>query len=150
MDPLSASVDESRTDLLPSSSAALFEQFLNERRYLKNVTADTIDWYETAFKAFRRTLNDDAPPITKTTRQSFVVKMRQRNVKPVSVNRDRAELLADLERHFIHKIPPGFKDASKDDGGIGDLLIGRPTEVRRVEPPVRRKPARPWSSPAAS
>jgi len=34
---------------------ALFKQFLNERRYLKNVTADTIDWYETAFKAFRRT-----------------------------------------------------------------------------------------------
>jgi len=60
MDPLSASVDESRTDLLPSSSAALFEQFLNERCYLKNVTADTIDWYEAALKAFRRTLNDGA------------------------------------------------------------------------------------------
>jgi len=42
----------------------LVEQFLNERRHLKNVTADTIEWYETAFKAFRRTLNDDAPVIT--------------------------------------------------------------------------------------
>jgi site-specific recombinase XerD len=49
-------------------------------------TADTIDWYETAFKAFRRTLNDDAPAVTKATLQSFVVRMRQRNVKPVSVS----------------------------------------------------------------
>jgi integrase family protein with SAM-like domain len=68
---------------LPS---ALFQQFLNERRYLKNVTPDTIEWYETAFKAFERTLHDDAPVITKTSLQNFVVKMPQRNVKAVSVN----------------------------------------------------------------
>ena len=83
MDPLSASVLDHRTDLL---SSALFAQFLDERRYLKNVTRDTIEWYETAFKAFRWTLNDDAPAITKASLQTFVVKMRQRNVKPVSVN----------------------------------------------------------------
>jgi len=86
MDPLSTSVVECHVDLLSPSSATLFEQFLNERRYLKNVTPDTIDWYETAFKAFRRTLSNDAPPITKSSLQSFVVKMRQRDVKPVSVN----------------------------------------------------------------
>jgi hypothetical protein len=49
MDPLSASVDEPRRDLL---SSALFRQFLDERHYLKNVTPRTIEWYETAFKAF--------------------------------------------------------------------------------------------------
>jgi hypothetical protein len=47
MDPLSASVVDHRCDLL---SSALFAQFLDERRYLKNVTPDTIEWYETAFK----------------------------------------------------------------------------------------------------
>src|SRR5690349_17184729 len=83
MDPLSASVVEQRTDLL---SASLFKQFLDERRYLKNVTPDTIEWYETAFKAFQRALNEDAPVITKASLQNFVVKMRQRNVKAVSVN----------------------------------------------------------------
>jgi hypothetical protein len=71
-------------DLL--SSANLFKQFLNGRRYLKNVTPDTIEWYETAWKALPRTLGTDAPPITKTSLQSFVVKMRQRDVKPISVN----------------------------------------------------------------
>src|SRR5262249_30672791 len=83
MNPLSASNVERAGDLL---SSALFTQFLNERRYLKNVTPDTVEWYETAFKAFRRALNDDAPPITKSSLQSFVVKMRQGNMKPVSVN----------------------------------------------------------------
>jgi hypothetical protein len=34
MDPLSA-----------SASKSLFEQFLSERRYLKNVTPRTIEWY---------------------------------------------------------------------------------------------------------
>lgn len=34
-------------DLLATS--ALFEQFLNERRFLKNVTPATIEWYETAW-----------------------------------------------------------------------------------------------------
>jgi integrase/recombinase XerD len=51
------------TSCLRRSSA----QFLAERRYLKNVTADTIDLYETAFKAFRRTLNDDAPSISEAS-----------------------------------------------------------------------------------
>jgi hypothetical protein len=32
-------------------------------------------------------------------------------------------LLKDLERRQINKIPPGYKDAAKDDGGIGDLVI---------------------------
>ncbi|PYR05027.1 MAG: hypothetical protein DMG00_22300 [Acidobacteria bacterium] len=51
----------------PLASADLFKQFLNERRYLKNVTGDTIEWYDTAWKAFQRTLNKTAPPITKTS-----------------------------------------------------------------------------------
>lgn len=33
------------------------------------------------------------------------------------------EIEADLERRTTHKIPPGFEDAKKPDGGIGDLLI---------------------------
>src|SRR5262249_2365736 len=78
MNPLSASNREPASHLL---SSELFKQFLDERRYLKNVTADTIEWYETAFKAVRRALNDDAPAITKASLQSFVVRMRQRNVK---------------------------------------------------------------------
>jgi hypothetical protein len=33
------------------------------------------------------------------------------------------ELITELEYRRLHKIPPGYKDGSKDDGGIGDLLI---------------------------
>jgi hypothetical protein len=37
----------------------------------------------------------------------------------------REGVLEDLEHRRTHKIPPGYKDAGKDDGGVGDLLIWR-------------------------
>lgn len=36
---------------------------------------------------------------------------------------DKEKLQEDLSRRQLHKIPPGYKDSSKDDSGIGDLLI---------------------------
>lgn len=36
---------------------------------------------------------------------------------------DREELLANLKHRQEHKIPPGYKDASNEHSGIGDLLI---------------------------
>jgi hypothetical protein len=42
----------------PLSTTSLCEQFLAERRYLKNVTPSTIEWYETAFNAFCRWLHE--------------------------------------------------------------------------------------------
>lgn len=41
----------------------------------------------------------------------------------VSPSFDRAEMLKELLRRQRLQIPPGYKDASKDDFGIGDLLI---------------------------
>jgi hypothetical protein len=62
----------------------LFEQFLAERRYLKNVTPSTLEWYETAFKALQKVFGADVPPLTKSMLQQFVVSIRQRGVQPVS------------------------------------------------------------------
>ena len=39
-----------------SALSTLFEQFLRERRYLKNVTPKTVTWYQTAFDALVRTV----------------------------------------------------------------------------------------------
>ena len=36
---------------------------------------------------------------------------------------DKGKLNEELESRYSHQIPPGYKDAGKDDGGIGDLLI---------------------------
>ncbi len=41
----------------------------------------------------------------------------------VDLDIDRAAIEKDLDWRRRHKIPPGYKDASKDDQGIGDLLI---------------------------
>ena len=31
--------------------------------------------------------------------------------------------MGEKSRRYRDKVPPGYKDASKDDGGIGDFLI---------------------------
>jgi len=69
----------------PLSTSRLFQDFLAQRRYLKNVTPSTIEWYETAFKALQRTHGQE-PAVTRASLQAFVVALRQRGVKPVSCN----------------------------------------------------------------
>jgi site-specific recombinase XerD len=73
---------------------SLFEQFLRERRYLKNVSPKTITWYETSWKSFCAT----QPPglamtviasqdiVTRQHLSAFVVALRDRGVRPVTVN----------------------------------------------------------------
>lgn len=84
MDLLSTSNAVSHSD--PKSSADLFREFLTERRFLKNVTPATLEWYETAWKALQRAQGTEAPALTKSALQQFVVSLRQRDVKPVSCN----------------------------------------------------------------
>lgn len=70
----------------------LFQQFLRERRYLKNVTTKTIVWYETAWQAFQRSRTNgssqepNGPLINRSDLQQFVVHLRERGVKPVTCN----------------------------------------------------------------
>src|SRR2546430_4312153 len=63
----------------------------------KCVTQSTIEWYETAFKAFTRTLDSDAPPVTKASLQQLVVGMRQCGVKPISINTRSEEHTSELQ-----------------------------------------------------
>ena len=74
MNLLSASDRVSHSD--PLASTTLFKQFLDERRFLHNVTPSTIEWYETAFKALQRTAGQPEPLITKSSLQNFVVALR--------------------------------------------------------------------------
>src|SRR4051812_45111720 len=65
--------------------ATLFEQFLRERTYLKNVTPPTLIWYRVAFKNYRAAFPDESAP-TKATMQQFVIGLRERNLRPVTCN----------------------------------------------------------------
>jgi len=66
----------------------LFEQFLRERTYVQNVTASTCEWYESAWKAFKRAHAnppDRAPNaalISKADLQHFVVHEREPVASP--------------------------------------------------------------------
>jgi hypothetical protein len=66
----------------------LQEEFLQERRLLENVTASTVEWYQTAFGAFTRSPVTVTTPkdLNKAVLQTFVVLLRARGVKPVSIN----------------------------------------------------------------
>ena len=70
----------------------LFEQFLRERTYIQNVTPKTLNWYQSAWKAFIASQAPVAerPPsaalIGKADLQQFVVILRERGVKPVTCN----------------------------------------------------------------
>lgn len=73
---------------------SLFQQFLRERRYLKNVSPKTLVWYESAWKALLTSqspglaqvaLNGTAP-LTRAHLTTFVVALRDRGLRPVSVN----------------------------------------------------------------
>jgi len=59
---------------------AKFEQFLKERRYLKNVSPRTIEWYEQSFR-WLAIANPTQADIT-----DLVVKMREAGLSPTSCN----------------------------------------------------------------
>ena len=73
---------------------SLFEQFRRERRYLKNVSPKTITWYETSWKSFcatqppglATTVIDSPDIVTRQHLNAFVVALRDRGVRPVTVN----------------------------------------------------------------
>ena len=67
--------------------AALTDQFLKERTYLKNVTPATLVWYRTAFKSYGASFPPDAAPLpTKAALREFVVRQREHGLRPVTVN----------------------------------------------------------------
>ena len=61
-------------------TAKLPPAFIEERRYLKNVTAKTLAWYEQSFRAFDGALADEAAI------KRRVVELRQRGISPTSIN----------------------------------------------------------------
>ena len=56
------------------------DQFITERRYLKNVSPKTISWYEHSFKAFDGALEFKAAVTARIT------ELRQRGMSAISVN----------------------------------------------------------------
>jgi hypothetical protein len=65
--------------------AALTDQFLKERTYLKNVTERTLVWYRVAFENYVALVPHGSSSLpTRATMQQFVVALRERGIKPAS------------------------------------------------------------------
>lgn len=94
------------------------EDFKNLNELINDVEDKKKSLKESA-KEVRRTIkkwgwND---PVTQAYRPVFS------NDIIVSPGVDRDEVLEEMEKRYRQAIPPGYKDASKPDGGIGDFLI---------------------------
>ncbi len=61
----------------------LFDNFLRERRYLKNISTKTETYYRQAWRNWCERTNGQ---ITKANTTEFIVKLRESGVKPVSCN----------------------------------------------------------------
>lgn len=88
----------------------LFEQFLKEKQYLRNVTPKTLDWYASAWVALTKTVTVAEPrDLTRGTLSEFVVRSRERGLSPVTVNTWSKALNAFLgwlhaEGHLAEKV----------------------------------------------
>jgi integrase/recombinase XerD len=58
----------------------MFEQFIKERQYLQNVSPRTVEWYKQSFKWLAN------PNPNKSDLTQFVIRMRERGLKPSSCN----------------------------------------------------------------
>ena len=56
---------------MATQNETLFQQFLKERKYLRNVSPQTIEWYETAWKYFHRSATPCLTTSTSLTRESL-------------------------------------------------------------------------------
>jgi integrase/recombinase XerD len=64
---------------------ALFEQFLKERTYIKNVSKNTLIFYRASFKAYQKIIGSATVP-TKQDLNNFVIGLRENGFKPVTCN----------------------------------------------------------------
>jgi hypothetical protein len=63
----------------PSPSLSSTERFIQERKYLKNVTEKTLSWYAQSFNAFARCSAE-------AEYKARVIELRERGVSAISVN----------------------------------------------------------------
>ena len=61
-------------------SVCLTDQFIQERKYLMNVSPASLVWYEQSFKRFSGALDSRADVITR------ISELRERGLSPLSVN----------------------------------------------------------------
>jgi integrase/recombinase XerD len=60
----------------------MFEEFIKERIYLKNVSKRTVDFYRDCFRSFERYGGE----VSEQGLKKYVIKMREGGVKPISCN----------------------------------------------------------------
>ena len=80
----------------------LLAQFLRERKYLCNLSPETLEWYRTAWTAFRRSAThslSDPGSLSRADLEQFVYASRDRGVRPVTCNTWLRALTGTVAEH---------------------------------------------------
>ena len=107
----------------------MFEQFVKERIYLKNVAPKTVAFYWQSWSAFQRHHHGE---ISKQSLKQFVTNMREAGIKPVSCNTYISCINAYLKwRHEEHGSEL-FKIQSREENS-GNVWTNRITSSNPVQ-----------------
>lgn len=94
----------SKFDELITAEKELNDSISKYQKTLSSIQSSVRDW----------SLND---PVSVVYREQF----KESCIWELEI--DEKVVKEKLDFRYTHKIPPGYKDSSKDDGGIGDLII---------------------------
>ncbi len=142
----------------------LLTHFLRERKYLRNLRPQTLEWYETAWKAFRKSATHcltDPTALNRAHLEQFIYTLPHPGLAPCPPSHLRKP--RGLDPRMVAELTPGMDDDFGLDDGAGRVrprlgLIARLAEdarrrtggVRLGAPPRAAPPRPPRSSSSKS
>lgn len=93
--------------------AQLFEIFVREKHFLKNVTNKTISFYNSAFIVFKKAFPELPETITKPHLNQFVIYMREAGLSPISCNTHISAINSFLSWLFENEYTPNHLKIKK-------------------------------------
>jgi len=112
-----------------------FEQFIQERIYLRNVSPRTVDWYHQTFKWLEKY------PLTEEGLKQFVIAMREAGLQAISCNSRIRCINAYLKWGGLPLSIPKLREESKVHGTFLPQgyrpVIEKPVDLELLEGKLR-------------
>jgi hypothetical protein len=106
-----------------SGLSTLFEQFLRERPFLKNVTPKTVTWYQTAFDSLTRTVS--VPDPAHLTKAVCRIRRAPGHDAECTTARQRADRAAQVPDRAVQPAQPHRPARRLDTVGNGPGAVAR-------------------------
>lgn len=99
-------------------------EFIQEKRYLLNVSPRTIEWYEGAFKWLHRYCSDE---LSQATLNRMVIGMREKGMRPASCNSNIRVVKTYLKWKGADNLKLGYLKVEQKE-----IQIFKPEDIRKL------------------